>query len=146
VSKWPQLVKGDLLETEKESAIQKFFAVLKLILQVLRHRLGSGGQFDISQEMKMFFEQNGAFDPADSAAVPPGLFDETIHFYMEKYGSDEWHKFTSRGWDVVIPQKLWERVVRDEFVKNGEHPKEGALPIKIQLDNGEKVSPYFREE
>lgn len=146
VAKWPQLVKGDLLETEKESAVQKFFAAIKLIVQVLRHRLGSGGKIDISQEMKTFFDQNGALDPADSAAVPPGLLDETIHFYMDKYGGDEWHKFTSRGWDVVIPQKLWERVVRDKFVKNGEKLEDGALPIKIQLDNGEKVSPYFREK
>jgi hypothetical protein len=65
---------------------------------------------------------------------------------MDKYGGDEWHQFTSRGWDVVIPQKLWERVVRGKFVKNGEKLEDGALPIKIQLDNGEKVSPYFREE
>jgi hypothetical protein len=146
VAKWPQLVKGDLLETEKESALQKFFAAIKLILQVLRHRLGSGGKFDILQEMKTFFDRNGAFDPGDSEALPPELLDETIHFYMDKYGSEEWHKFTSRGWEVVIPQKLWERAVRDQLEKNGETLEDAALPIKIQLDNGEKVSPYFREE
>jgi hypothetical protein len=146
IAKWPQLVKGDLLGPAKESMLRKIWTAIKLMAQVIRYRLGTGGRFDLVEEMKIFFTKHGALDPADASAVPAGLLAETIQFYMAKYGGEEWHRFTSRGWDVVIPQKLWEHVVRDKFAKNGEKLEDAVLPIKIQLDNGEKVSPYFREE
>jgi hypothetical protein len=145
IAKWPQLVKGDLLGAEKESVIRKTWTAIKLIAQVIRHRLGSGGWCDLVQEMKEFFAKHGALDPADTGAVPEGLLDETIQFYMDKYGGEEWHRFTSRGWEVVIPQKLWEQAVRDKLAPDTQALDKTALPIKIQLDNGEKVAPYFRE-
>jgi len=145
MAQWPHLVKGDVLGPEKQSFFRKLWDVIKLIAQMIRYRLGSGDVFDIAKYMQEFFADYGALDPADKNAVPPNLLEETIGFYMNQYGGNEWHRFTSRGWDVVIPQKLWEQVVRDKFATNMKQLDESELPIKIQLDNGEKVTPYFRE-
>jgi hypothetical protein len=145
IAQWPHLVKGDILGPDNQSFFRKIYDALKLIAQLIRHRLGSGGGFDIPGYMQEFFARHGALDPLDQTSLPPGLLDETIKFYMAKYGSAEWRQFTSRGWEVVIPQNLWEQVVRDRLMPDMKNLNNADLPIKIQLDNGEKVMPYFRE-
>jgi hypothetical protein len=145
IAQWPQLVKDEVLGPEKESRFRKIYGVLKLIFKMFRHRLGSGGVFDLAHYMQKFFSNHGALDPGDAEALPPDLLEETINVYMGQYGHTEWHKFTSRGWEVIIPQKLWEQVVRDKLAPSMKTMDDRELPIKIQLDNGEKVTPYFRE-
>jgi hypothetical protein len=88
--------------------------------------------------METFFDEYDAIDPNDSSVVPGGLFADIVKFYTEKYAGHEWDSYTSKEWQVVIPQELWEKVVRgrDKF-------KEKALPIKIQLkETGKLVDPY----
>jgi len=145
IEQWPHLVKGDILGPENQSFFRKIYDALKLIAQLIRHRLGSGGGFDIPSYMQEFFAQHGGLDPHDQTSLPPGLLDETVKSYMAKYGGAEWRQFTSRGWEVVIPQNLWEQVVRDRLTPDMKNLHDADLPIKIQLDNGEKVMPYFRE-
>jgi hypothetical protein len=145
IAQWPSLVRGDMLGPEKESIFRKIYEIAKLIIQLLRYHLGSGGIFDITSYMQEFFADYGALDPNDEKILAPALLRETIDFYMNQYGSTEWHKFTSRGWEVVIPQKLWEQVVRDRLTQDKTKLNSVELPIRIQLDNGEKVAPYFRE-
>jgi hypothetical protein len=145
ITQWPHLVKGDVLGPEQERLPRRIYNIVKLIVQLLRHRLGSGGVFDIAKHLQKFFVDYGALDPNDEKIVAPALLQETIDFYMNKYGSTEWHKFTSRGWEVVIPQKLWEHVVRDKLTQDKTKLNSAEPPIRIQLDNGEKVTPYFRE-
>lgn len=142
VKSWPELVRENILGPEKTSTWRSIYDGIKSIFELLRHRVGTGARFDISSYMRDFFEKHGAIDPNNHAEVPMGLMEETLRFYIQKYNSDEWEKYAARQWQVVIPQDLWEQVVRDKWTK-----AETALPIKIQLkDNGEKVEPYFREE
>jgi hypothetical protein len=147
IEQWPKLVKGEVLGPEKLSVIRKIFAIIKLMIDSFRYRLGTGGRFDIHDYMKNFFKHRDAIDPENSEKVPAGIFDEIIHFYTEKYNSGEWSRYTARGWEVVIPQELWERVVRQNSKETDWTLADTGLPIKIQLkENGEKVAPYFREE
>jgi len=141
VGKWHELVKEEMLGPEKVSLWRRMYEVMQSLFELLRYRIGTGARFDIPEYMKDFFDKHGAMDPHNSQEVPPGLLEETISFYLEKYNSDDWEKYAARQWQVVIPQELWEQVVRDKWTD-----AESALPIKIQLkDNGEKVEPYFRE-
>jgi len=67
------------------------------------------------------------------------MLEDTITFYLEKYNSDKLEKYAARQWQVVIPQELWEQVVRDKWTE-----ADTALPIKIQLkDNGKRWSHIF---
>jgi len=145
IKQWPHLVKDDVLGSKQQSLFRKIYEAMKLVFQLLRHRLGDGGVFDTQKYMQEFFANYGALAPRD-AKLPPDLLEETITFYMNKYGGAEWRKFTSRGWEVVIPQKLWELVAREQWTPDMKKLNETDLPVKIQLDNGEKVTPYFREE
>ncbi len=93
---------------------------------------------DIVKYMKNFFEEYDAIDPRDADIVPKGLFNSIIDFYKEKYGGKEWDSYTNKEWQVVIPQDLWEQIVRGR-----KKHKEKALPIKIQLKkSGKLVAPY----
>lgn len=145
MAQWPHLVKGEVLGAENESIFRKIYDVIKMAIPLLRYRPGSGGGFDIAKYMQEFFANYGGLDPNDEKAVSHSLLKETVDFYMNKYGHAEWHKFTSRSWEVVIPQKLWEQVARDKLTPDMTKINGGELPFKVQLDNGEKVPPYFRE-
>ncbi|MDZ7343079.1 MAG: hypothetical protein ONA90_01050 [candidate division KSB1 bacterium] len=147
IDKWPSVVKGELLGSEKLSWGRRIYEIGQLIFQLIRHRLGTGARFEIAEYMQSFFAEHDAVDPANREEVPPGLLEEVILFYFEKYNSEEWEKYNARNWEVIIPQVLWERVVRDKWAKEDWLKAESELPIKIQLvANGEKVEPYFREE
>jgi hypothetical protein len=101
---------------------------------------GKTERVDIPQYMKKFFEKYDALDPKNGDVVPKGLLKTVLDFYTQKYDSPEWDKYACREWIVVIPQVLWERVVR-------ERPTFGKkkLRIKIQMkDTGELVDPYFK--
>jgi hypothetical protein len=146
VEKWPKLVKEEVLGAEKVSGWRRIYEVITSIIELIRYRIGTGAGFDLPGYMKDFFEKYGAVDPRNPDEVPPGLLEKTIRFYIEKYNSDEWDKYAARQWEVVIPQELWERVGRDKWTKAAWTQAETELPIKIQLNNGEKVEPYFRED
>jgi len=142
IKSWPELVRENILGPEKTSIWRSIYEGMKSVFELLRHRIGTGARFDIPSYMRDFFEKHSAIDPNNHAEVPMGLMEETLHFYIQKYDSDEWKKYAARQWQVVIPQELWEQVVRDKWTD-----ADTALPIKIQLkQNGEKVEPYFRED
>jgi hypothetical protein len=147
IARWPGLVKDEILGPEKVSWWRRMIEIIKSLFELLRFRIGTGARFDIASYMKTFFETYDAIDPRNSKDSPPGLLEETLSFYFEKYNSDEWEKYTARQWEVIIPQELWEQVVRDKWTQAGWQNVEPELPIRIQLkSNGEKVAPYFREE
>jgi hypothetical protein len=105
----------------------------------LRRVVGNGKRIDVVKYMKDFFDEYDAIGPEDK--VPKGLFESIIDFYAEKYNGDQWKEYGCREWVAVIPQDLWEQVVRGR-----EKFKEKALPIKIQLKaTGKLVDPYEGE-
>jgi hypothetical protein len=113
-----------------------------MIFAVWRQVWNKGGVFDIAGFMRKFFEEQNAFAPEEVEKLAPGLLAETIETYRKHYDSAEGKIFTALKWEIVIPQDLWEKVVRVGW--NG---KATALPVKVQLKhNGDKVEPYFREE
>ncbi|MDZ7292460.1 MAG: hypothetical protein ONB44_20365 [candidate division KSB1 bacterium] len=136
MEQWPKLVKGEVLGPEEMSIFRKIYEAIKLIAASVRQRLGTGGRFDLTNYMKEFFIKHDAIDPKE---LPPELLEEIIRFYTEKYNSAEWDKYTAKEWEVVIPQELWEQVVRHKWTE-----AETELPVKIQMkDKGQKVAPYF---
>jgi len=143
IEKWPRLVRGKLLGDEDESVFRRVYEILKLVIDLIRYRLGTGGLFDLVGYMRAFFEKNDALDPKNENEVPPDVFNQVIEFYGKKYDSEEWARYATRGWQVVIPQELWEKVVRHKWSDDGET----ELPVKIQLKgNGERVDPYFPDD
>lgn len=130
---YPKLVRLTIKRFGREAKIFQIINAIKEFPQNLLDDMGNGEIFDIEDYMKNLFEEYDAMDP-----IPKRIFDDTIHFYNEKYNSDEWDRYTNKKWQVVIPQDLWEQVVRrrEKFGKK-------ALPIKIQLkDSGNLVEPY----
>jgi len=138
---YPQLVKEAFLDYKKKSIFTKIWDIITSLLGNLYYLLQSTGVYGILHHMLRFFEEYDAIDPNDSDVVPKGLFKSIVDFYTAKYESQEWDKFTNKEWQVVIPQDLWERVVRgrEKFGRK-------TLPIKIQLKaTGQLVDPYEGE-
>jgi len=139
VKKFPKLVRDALKPAKKKSWFGNFLDVLLYFFINLVYHLDEVKVFDIEKYMQDFFTEYDGIDPNDGDLVPRGLMNTILDFYTEKYESDEWDAYTNKEWLVVIPQELWERVVRDrsEFT-----PK--SLPIKIQLKaTGKLVEPYY---
>lgn len=135
---YPKLVRSSLRIFGKQSWFQKKLEVLWLLVQNLFYTARQSATMDIEQYMKDFFEEYDAIDPNDRSVVPDGLFQSVVDFYTEKYFGSDWDNYTCPDWQVVIPQDLWEQVVKGR-------PKFGPrqLPIKIQLKaTGERVDPY----
>lgn len=135
---FPKLVHLSYSDSRRKAGIFRLIDSIRLLAKIIFYRLGNGTVVDIEKYMAEFFDEYDAIDPKDSSVVPKGLFCCIIDFYTEKYGGNEWDSYTNKEWQVVIPQDLWERVVRgrNKF-------EEKALPIKIQLKNsGRLVAPY----
>jgi hypothetical protein len=123
---------------KRKSTIGNILDTIAMAFRLLRRMPGNGKKVDIYEYMKKFYNDYDAIDPKNGNEVPRGLVERIVRFYEEKYNSDEWQKYGSRECVVVIPQELWERVVRGR-----ENFAEKALPIKIQLkDSGEIVDRY----
>ncbi|MCP5048092.1 MAG: hypothetical protein GY940_13045 [bacterium] len=139
VNLFPKLVYGHVKSMGKrKSTVGEFIDSVFIAFKLLRRVVGKGKRVDIYQKMKTFYNEYDAIDPKDGDVMPRGLIESIVRFYEEKYNGDEWKKYGSREWVVVIPQELWERVVRGR-----EKFAEKALPIKIQLmDSGKLVEPY----
>ncbi len=135
---YPKLVRSSLRVFGKQSWLQQKLEVLWLMVQNLFYTARQSATMDLEAYMKAFFDEYDAIDPEDRSVVPVGLFKSVVDFYTEKYFGEEWDNYTCPAWEVVIPQDLWEQVVKGR-------PKFGPrlLPIKVQLKaTGERVEPY----
>jgi hypothetical protein len=136
---YPTLVYDTMKKRGKrKSTIGEIIDSVVIFFRLLGRVVGNGKKADILAYMKKFFSDYDAIDPKDGNVVPRGLVNSIVRFYEEKYESDEWAKYGCREWVAVIPQELWERVVRgrEKFAQK-------ELPIKIQLtDSGKLVDPY----
>ena len=112
--------------------------LITLFFKNIFYTFHTGSSFDMYGYMKNFFDDYDAIDPNDRSVVPQGLIEDTIDFYTEKYFSEDWKDYTCPDWQAVIPQDLWEQVVRKR-----ENFQQQLLPIKIQLKDGKRVDPYF---
>lgn len=138
VKLYPKLVKQSVKICGRRSWLGKIIDAVVMFFKNLFYTVGNGEVVDIKEHMIKFFDEYDAIDPQDSDAVPKFLFQSIIDFYFEKYSGKEWDSYTCKEWVAVIPQELWERVVRGR-----KKFKEKALPIKIQLkESGDLVDPY----
>lgn len=138
---YPEMVRESLDVFSRPTFFRKIWNLIKMIFKNLYFTLRDTDLFDINQYMQEFFDEYDAIDPADSDTVPKGLFKTVIDFYAEKYGGAKWDSYTNTKWRVVIPQVLWERVVRGRK-KFGEK----GLPIGIQLKDTGKIVPVYDGE
>jgi hypothetical protein len=123
---------------KRKSTIGEIVDTVVMFFRLLGRVVGNGKRADIPGYMKKFYSDYDAIDPKDGNVVPRGLVNSIVKFYEEKYEGDEWNKYGCREWVAVIPQELWERVIRgrEKFAQKG-------IPIKIQLtDTGKLVDPY----
>jgi hypothetical protein len=123
---------------KRKSTIGEIIDTVVIFFRLLGRVVGNGKKADIQGYMKKFYDDYDAIDPKDGNVVPRGLINRIVKFYEEKYQGDEWEKYGSKEWVAVIPQELWERVVRGR-----KKFAEKEIPIKIQLsDTGKLVAPY----
>lgn len=138
VALYPEFVKSSIKPSHRPSRFEQIIDTLQTFFTNIFYRPGTSSVIDIESYMKKFFEEYDAIDPKKTDIVPKGIFYKIIEFYAEKYGSPEWDAYTNKEWQVIIPQELWEQVVRHR-----KQFREIALPIKIQLrDTGKIVAPY----
>jgi hypothetical protein len=126
---------------KRKSTIGCVIDTIVMAFRLSNRIVGKGKPVDIHQYMKAFFDDYDAIDPKDGNVVPRGLIKSIVRFYEDKYGGDgdEWKKYGCREWVAVIPQELWERVVRGRKKFGAK-----AVPIKIQLKaSGKVVEPYY---
>jgi hypothetical protein len=136
---YPTLVYDTMKKRGKrKSTIGEIIDSVVIFFRLLGRVVGNGKKADIPGYMEKFFSEYDAIDPKDGNVVPRGLVNSIVKFYEEKYEGDEWAKYGSKEWVAVIPQELWERVVRgrEKFAQKD-------LPVKIQLTaTGKLVDPY----
>jgi hypothetical protein len=135
---YTQMLRKSFKVFKKQSKLQEIIETITIFFKNLFYTLRKSVTFDIEKYMKNFLDDYDAIDPDDRSVVPPELFKSTIDFYTEKYSSKDWKEYTCPDWHVVIPQDLWEQVV-----KQRKKFQQKLLPIKIQLKNGKQVDPYF---
>jgi hypothetical protein len=138
VELYPKMVKKSIKLFGKLSTFQQIIDAITMFFKNMFYTLHKSSTVDIEKYMRTFFDEYDAIDPNDFSIVPPGLFEDIVDFYTEKYAGEDWDKYTCTDWHAVIPQDLWEQVVRgrDKFQQN-------IVPIKIQLKKtGELVDPY----
>jgi hypothetical protein len=134
---YTQMVRKSFIFFKKQSKFQQLVETIVLFFKNMFYTLHKSSTVDIESYMKNFFDDYDAIDPNDQSVVLPGLFKNIIDFYTEKYFSDDWEAYTCPQWQVIIPQDLWEQVVRGR-----EKFQQKLLPIKIQLKTGQRVDPY----
>lgn len=138
VKLYPKLIRHSLKICGSRPTLCKIIDAISMFFKNIFCTVGNGELFDIKKYMIKFFDEYDAINPEDSDTIPKGLFNSIIDFYFEKYSGKEWDFYTCKEWWVVIPQDLWERVVRGR-----KKFKEKVLPIKIQLKkSGKLVDPY----
>jgi hypothetical protein len=138
VELYPKMVRKSIKLFGKLSTFQQIIDAITMFFKNMFYTLHKSSTVDIEKYMRTFFDEYDAIDPNDFSIVPPGLFEDIVDFYTEKYAGEDWDKYTCTDWHAVIPQDLWEQVVRgrDKFQQN-------IVPIKIQLKKtGELVDPY----
>ena len=135
---YTQMVRKSFRFFRKQSKFQQIMETVSLFFRNIFYTLHRSTTVDIESYMKTFLDDYDGIDPNDQTIVPPGLFKSIIDFYTEKYFGENWKKYTCDEWQVVIPQDLWEQVVRGR-----EKFQQKLLPIKIQLKTGDRVDPYF---
>jgi hypothetical protein len=135
---YTQMVRRSFRPFKRQSKFQQIIEMITLFFKNIFYTLHKSTTVDIKSYMKNFFDEYDAIDPNDDSVVPPGLFKNTIDFYTEKYFSEQWDQYTCSDWVSVIPQDLY-----DQVVKGKEKFQQKLLPIKIQLkETGALVDPY----
>jgi len=132
---YQKMIKRSIKLFHRPSKFRRLLDMVIFFFKNLFYTAHQSIRFDIKKYMENFFDEYDAVDPADT---PPDLFADIVAFYTEKYGGDEWEKYTCKEWQAVIPQDIYEQVVkgREKF-----QPKQ--LPVKIQQkETGELVDPY----
>lgn len=139
VELYPALVLGKLKRLGKrKTTIGEIIDSIVTFFRLLGRVVGNGKKADIPGYMKKFYSEYDALDPKDDKVMPPRLIHAIVEFYEKKYAGDEWAKYGCREWVAVIPQELWEKVVRGR-----KKFEEKELPVKIQLTaSGKLVDPY----
>lgn len=122
----------------KLSTFHRIIDTIKMLFKNMFYTSYNTKRIDIEKYMKEFFDKYDAINPNDYSVAPPGLFKNIVDFYTEKYASENWDKYTCTDWHAVIPQDLW-----DQVVKGREKYQQKDISIKIQLkETGELVDPY----
>lgn len=138
VDLYPKLVRKKLQFFARKSRLSEIIEAVGLFVKNSFYTMHHSAVFDIVKYMKEFLDEYDAIDLRDRANNREDLVKSTIAFYTEKYFSDTWKKYACKEWCAVIPQDLWEQVVRGR-----EKFRSITLPIKIQLKaTGELVDPY----
>lgn len=135
---YTQMVRRSFIPFKKQSKFQQIIETITLLFKNMFYTLHKSTAVDIENYMKNFFDEYDAIDPNDNSVVPQGLFKNIIDFYTEKYSSEHWDDYTCKEWHAVVPQDLWEQVVRGR-----ERFQQKLVPVKIQLkETGRLVDPY----
>lgn len=135
---YSQMVRRSFRPFKRQSKFQKIIEISSLFFKNMFYTLHQSTTVDIENYMKDFFDEYDAINPNDDSVVPAGLFKNIIAFYTEKYYSEHWDQYTCPDWVAVIPQDLYDQVVKD---REKFHQK--LLPIKIQLKaTGALVDPF----
>jgi hypothetical protein len=125
----------------RKSIFGQAFDTTKIVLKGLICYFRGSATIDIGKYMHDFFDEYDAIDPKESAPQAE-LFKNIVDFYTQKYFGPEWKKFGCEEWTAVIPQDLWEQVVR-----NREKFEEKAVPVKVQLkETGKLILPYHENQ
>lgn len=133
-----KLVKRKLQLFARKSKISQWLDAFGIFIQNSFHTMRRSEVFDIVQFMSDFFDAYDGIDMRDPAVNREDLIRSTIAFYTDKYFSDQWKVYACQEWCAVIPQDLWEQVVRGRSKF-----RQLALPIKVQLKaTGALVTPY----
>ncbi len=129
------MIKKSFSTARRSSKFRRLFEMVSIFFKNMFYTSHRSSVYDIENHMKIFFD---AYDAIDPVKIPEDLLEQIVHFYTEKYFGENWDQYTCKDWHAVIPQDLWERVVRGRE-KFGQR----EIPIKIQLkDTGEMIDPY----
>lgn len=135
---YPKLVRKKLQLFARRSKFSEIVEMVGMFIKNSFYTMRRSAVFDIVKYMTDFLEEYDAIDLRDRANNREDLIQSTVSFYTEQYFGDRWAEYGCREWCAVIPQDLWEQVVRGR-----EKFRSLTLPIKIQLkDTGKLVDPY----
>jgi len=135
---YPKLIRKKLQFFGGRSIISNMMETFTLMIKNIFHTMRRSSVFDIVKYMRDFLEEYDAIDLRDRSVNREDLIKSTIGFYTDKYFSEQWDDYTCKDWCAVIPQDLWEQIVRG---RTKFQPL--SLPIKIQVKaTGALVDPY----
>ena len=135
---YPKLIRKKLQFFGGRSILSNMLETFTLMIKNIFQTMRRSSVFDIVKYMQDFLDDYDAIDLRDRAMNREDLIKSTIGFYTDKYFSEQWDDYTCKDQYAVIPQDLWEQIVRG---RTKFQPL--SLPIKIQVKaTGALVDPY----